>query len=160
MSVGRGLDRTDFEIIAVLQKDARISNKELASLVHLAPSSCLERVRRLREDGVLEGFHARVDPTALGIGLQAMIAVQLSRHSGDIVGAFQDYMLASPAVIAVFYLAGRTDFLLHVAVRDAVQLRELAVEYITARPEVAHVETSLIFEYRGRPDLPHYAQGR
>ncbi|MCR9245081.1 MAG: Lrp/AsnC family transcriptional regulator [bacterium] len=152
----RTLDRTDFGIIAALQNDARLSNKELANRVHLAPSSCLERVRRLREAGVLTGFHARVEPKALGIGLQAMIAVRLDHHSGDIVTAFQDYMLANPAVIATYYLAGKTDFLLHVAVRDAEQLRSLAVDYITARPEVNHVETSLIFEHRARPDLPRF----
>ena len=85
-----------------------------------------------------------------------MIAVQLDHHSGDIVAAFQEYMFANPAVIAAFYLAGRTDFMLHVAVRDAEQLRTLAVDYITARPEVSHVETSLIFEHRARADLPRY----
>lgn len=157
--VSRPLDRTDFEIIAALQNDARLSNKELASKVHLAPSSCLERVRRLRESGVLQGFHARVDPDALGIGIQAMIAIQLNRHSAEIVDAFQDYMLASPAVVAIYYLAGRTDFLCHAAVRDASQLRDLAVDYITARPEVGHVETSLVFERRDRPVLPHYFDG-
>ncbi len=152
----RDLDRTDFAIIDALQNDARLSNKELAQQVHLAPSSCLERVRRLRQDGVLTGFHARVDPKALGIGLQAMIAVQLEHHSAGIVATLQEYFLAHPAVIATFYLAGRTDFLLHVAVRDADQLRELAADYLTSRPEVSHVETSLIFEHRARPDLPRY----
>ena len=151
------LDRTDFAIIDALQNNARLSNKELAHAVSLAPSSCLERVRRLRDAGVLQGFHAKVAPEALGIGLQAMIAVQLVQHSADIVQAFQRYMFESPAVLSVFYLAGRTDFLLHVAVRDAAQLRELAVEYITARPEVGNVETSLIFEHQTRPDLPRYA---
>ncbi len=153
----RPLDRTDYEIVAELQNDARLSNKELATRVHLAPSSCLERTKRLRERGVLQGFHAKVDPAVLGIGLQAMIAVQLSHHNARIVQAFQEHLFASPAVIAVFYLAGRTDFMIHVAVRDAAQLRELAVEYLTVRPEVAHVETSLIFEHRARPDLPCYA---
>lgn len=150
------MDRTDFRIVAELQNDARIANKALAAKVHLAPSSCLERVRRLRESGVLVGFHARVEPKALGIGLQAMIAIQLNHHSAGIVDSFQDYMLANPAVIAAFYLAGKTDFMLHVAVRDADHLRELAVDYVTARPEVAHVETSLIFAHRARPTLPHY----
>ena len=66
------LDRIDFEILAQLQNDARLSNKELAARVHLAPSSCLERVRRLRRLGAITGFHATVDPEVLGIALQAM----------------------------------------------------------------------------------------
>ena len=68
------LDRTDCEILAELQKNARLSNKELAARIGLAPSSCLERVRRLASAGVLRGYHAQVDPGALGIGLEAMVA--------------------------------------------------------------------------------------
>jgi len=154
----KDLDRIDFAILAALQNDARLSNKELASKVHLAPSSCLERVRRLRERGVLLGVHARVAPKALGIGLQAMIAVQLSRHDADVVRAFQSEVLALPEVVAVYYLAGATDFLVHVAVRDAEHLRDVAVDAITARPGVTHVETSLIFDHASKPALPVYAE--
>ena len=68
----RALDRIDFDILAALQNDGRLSNKELAAKVGLAPSSCLERVRALRESGVLRGFRAEVDPEALGIHLQAI----------------------------------------------------------------------------------------
>jgi DNA-binding Lrp family transcriptional regulator len=75
------LDRIDRALVRALQKDARLSNKELAAQVGLAPSSCLERVRRLRRTGVLRGFHADVAPEALGVGLQALIAVQLRQHS-------------------------------------------------------------------------------
>ena len=83
MSIKTRLDRTFERIIALLQKNARLSNKELAAHVGLAPSSCLERVRSLQEAGVFKGFHADVDPKALGIDLQAMIAIRLSGHSRD-----------------------------------------------------------------------------
>ena len=63
------LDRTDFEIIDALQNDARLSNKELAARIQLAPSSCLVRVRALANAGVLTGYHAEVSPAAMGIGL-------------------------------------------------------------------------------------------
>jgi len=75
------LDRIDLAIIAALQKNARLSNKELAAKVNLAPSSSLARVRKLMETKVLEGFHAEVNPGALGVSLQAIIAVRLRRHS-------------------------------------------------------------------------------
>jgi DNA-binding Lrp family transcriptional regulator len=75
------LDSTDIQIIRQLRKNARISNKALAAAVGLAPSSCLERVRRLRMARVLTGYHADLDPDALGIGLQAMVAVRLARHA-------------------------------------------------------------------------------
>ena len=149
-----GLDRIDRAIVAALRKNARTSNKELAAGVGLAPSSCLERVRRLEARGVLRGYHAEVDAAALGVGLQAMVAIRLSRHSRAFVDSFREHALGTPEVRVVYHVAGASDFLLHVAVRDAEHLRELVLSAITVRPEVAHVETALIFEQVRNTELP------
>jgi len=122
------LDRIDFALIDLLQKDARLSNKELAAAVGLAPSSCLARVQRLRSEGVLKGAHAEVNPETLGIGLQALIAVQLRQHSRAQVKAFWKHMMGLPEVLTVFHVAGTHDFQVHVAVRDAHHLRDLALD--------------------------------
>lgn len=150
------IDRIDSEILALLQKNARLSNKELAAAVGLAPSTCHERVRRLFEAEVITGAHAAVDPRALGVSLQAMIGVRLARHSRDTVEEFRRQMIARPEVIATYYLSGVTDFMLHVAVRDSEHLRDFALDALTSRDEVARVETSLIFEYARDPRLPDY----
>ncbi|QRN94086.1 Lrp/AsnC family transcriptional regulator [Archangium violaceum] len=150
------LDRIDFAILEALQKNARLSNKELAAEVGLAQSSCLARVARLRETGVLKSFHAEVDARAVGIGLQAMIAVRLRQHSRELVEEFRRHALSLPQVLAVYHVAGANDFLLHVAVRDADHLRDLGMDAFTTRPEVAHLETSLIFEYVRSPGMPLY----
>ena len=141
------LDRIDRAILGELQQNARLTNKELASRVGLAESSCLERVRRLTSAGVLRGFHAEVDARALGVGLQALIAIRLTRHSRAVVESFRQSMLALPAAVSVFHVAGANDFLVHVAVGDTDELRDLVLSEFTARPEVAHVETSLIYEH-------------
>lgn len=148
------LDRTDRQIVAALRKNARLSNKELAVMVGLAPSSCLQRVRRLETRGVLRGYHAEVDPAALGIGLQALVAIRLSRHSRAFVDSFREHVLSMPEVRVVYHVAGASDFLLHVAVHDAEHLRELVLSAFTVRPEVAHVETALIFEQVRNMELP------
>jgi DNA-binding Lrp family transcriptional regulator len=150
------LDRIDRALIAALQNDARLSNKELAARVGLAPSSCLERVRRLRGGGVLRGARAEVDPAALGIGLQAMIAVQLRQHAREEVEAFRAHALGQRAVVAVYHVAGEHDFLLHVAVPDTDALRNLALDAFTARREVARVQTWLMFEAARAPAWPDY----
>ena len=150
------LDRIDMKILRALQNDARLSNKELAGIVGLAPSSCLERVKRLRKEKILLGSHARVDPSAVGIGLQAMIAVQLGRHSRDIVQRFHDHVAKLEPVVAVYHIAGKFDFLVHVAVRDANHLRDLALDSFTTRPEVEHLQTSLIFQFEPQPGIPDY----
>ncbi|MCJ7755073.1 MAG: winged helix-turn-helix transcriptional regulator, partial [Thermoanaerobaculales bacterium] len=85
------LDRIDFAIVAVLQKNARLANNRLAEVVGVAPSTCLERVRRLGRLGVIRGYHCDIDPGALGVGLEAMIAVSLRQHSRDLVDSFRDY---------------------------------------------------------------------
>nr|WP_275976002.1 Lrp/AsnC family transcriptional regulator [Geothrix oryzisoli] len=150
------LDRIDCDILNLLQKDARLSNKELAAAVGLAPSSCLARVQRLRSEGVLRGAHAEVDPQALGVGLQALIAVQLRQHSRAQVKAFWKHALGLPEVLSVFHVAGTHDFQVHVAVRDAHHLRDLALDAFTTRTEVAHIQTSLIFEWAKGAVMPNY----
>jgi DNA-binding Lrp family transcriptional regulator len=150
------LDRIDSKIVAELQNDARLSNKELAARVGLAPSSCLERVRRLQQTGVLLGFHAEANPAALGIELGAMISIRLRQHSRDMVEGFQKHLLSLPEVFAVCYLAGPTDFVIQVGVRDSNHLRDLILESFTTRDEVAHIETAIIFEHAQRWVLPNY----
>ena len=141
------LDRIDRAILVALQQNARLTNKELAARVGLAESSCHERVKRLVAGGVVRGFHAEVDPRALGVGLQALVAVRLARQTNAAVVSFRQAMLALNEAIAVFHVAGANDFLVQVAVRDSDELRDLILRAITARPEVVHVETSLIYEH-------------
>jgi DNA-binding Lrp family transcriptional regulator len=151
------LDRTDTRILRELQSNARISNKDLAARVGLAPSSCLERVRKLQESGVLRGYHAEVDPAALGVSLGAMISIRLRRHSRDAVEEFQRFALSLPEVSAVCSLAGPTDFVIQVGVRDTNHLRDLIMERISTREDVNHIETAVIFEHARRWVLPDYS---
>src|SRR5262249_23022995 len=95
------LDRIDFEILSALQNDARLANKELAARIGMAPSSCLERVRTLTRAGVLRGSHADVDAAALGIGLEALVAIRLVKHSREAFRSLYATMLAMPEVLTV-----------------------------------------------------------
>jgi DNA-binding Lrp family transcriptional regulator len=156
------LDRIDREILSHLQHDARISNKELAAKVGLAPSSCLGRVRRLERTGALLGYHAEVDPRVYGVTLEALISVRLEKHARPAISAFERHLRTLPEVRDWSHLAGANDYLVHVAVRDAEHLRELVLAAFSARPEVAHLETSLIFSHRRNPAfgiLPFSAPG-
>ena len=141
------LDRTDRAIVAILQENARLSNKEIAGRVGIAQSTCSERIRRLEQAGVFRGFHADVHPTVVGVGLQAMIAVRLHRHETTQVARFRQYAEQLPEVVAFYHMAGSNDFLVHVVVRDSDHLRDIAMGAFTAQPEVAHIETSIIFEH-------------
>ncbi|HQR37163.1 MAG TPA: Lrp/AsnC family transcriptional regulator [Blastocatellia bacterium] len=148
------LDRIDAELLALLQNNARLSNKELAASIGLAPSTCHERVRRLQAAGALRGFHADVDPRMLGIGLQALVSVRLGRHSHDIVESFREHAMSQKEVVALYHVAGAHDFLLHVVVRNPEQLRGLILDAFTTREEAMHVETALVYEVWRKPSLP------
>ena len=153
------LDRTDFGLLEALQKNARVTNKELANSVGISPSTCLERVRRLRSSGALTGFHAAVDPEALGIQVQAMVAVRLDRHALVSFDRLRDELLNIPEVVSVYLLAGAQDFLVHVAASSVNHLRNVVSDNFAAREDVAHMETSLIFDHARSPDLPNFAIG-
>lgn len=154
----QALDRTDRAILALLQKNARLSNKELAARVGLAPSSCLARVQRLSKEGVLRGFHAFVAPDALGIGLQALIAVKLKQHSREKVRAFMRHLIALPEVVALYHVTGAMDFQVHVAVRGTDHLRDLALDAFTIRAEVESIQTALLFETKWKDSWPDYGE--
>jgi DNA-binding Lrp family transcriptional regulator len=145
-SWGGELDEIDAAIVRELARDARIPNNALADRVGVAPSTCLGRVRSLRERGVIRGYHADVDPAALGRPLQAMIAVRLQAHARGRIRGFVAEVAGLPEVLNVFFLAGKDDFLLHVAAASTSDLRDF-VERLSSNTVVAYTETSLIFEH-------------
>lgn len=150
------MDRIDDAILSALQNDGRMSNKELAAAVGLAPSSCLERVRRLQDRGVLTGFHAYVDTGALNIGLQAFVSVRLAQHSRELVESFRDHLISLREVVGVYHVAGQVDFMVHVAVRDAQHLRNLTLDEFTTRTEVSRLNTAIVYEHYGETAWPNY----
>ena len=156
MSKNSPLDRIDFDILRHLRDDARLSNKELAARIGLAPSTCLGRVRRLVEQGALIGFHAQLDPASAEVGLQALMLVALTKHSRDRLRTFQDHVAGLEEVVQAFHVSGKYDFVLHVAVRNSDHLRDLALDSFTTREEVSQIETSLVFGRLDAGGMPVY----
>lgn len=154
--VTRLLDSTDQEILALLYQDARLSNKDIAQTVGLAPSSCLERIKRLQADDIIQGALLDVDLNALGGHIQAVISVRLSNHNRATVDGFVQDLLPLAEVLSVFHMGGDIDFLVHVTVADSSHLRDFVFNAITARGEVNHVETALVYEHRTSKSLPSF----
>ncbi len=141
------LDAVDWAILRILAFDGRVPNNALAEAVGVAPSTSLARVRSLRERGVIRGFHADIDLAALGLPMQALIAVRLCPHNREEVDAFRTTALRLPGVLAVFHVAGADDYLLHVATAGSDALRNFVLDHLIGHPTVQHAQTSLIFEY-------------
>ncbi|BBX74229.1 Lrp/AsnC family transcriptional regulator [Mycobacterium shinjukuense] len=141
------LDDLDRSILSLLHGDARITNSALAEAVGVAPSTCHGRVRRLLELGVIRGFYTDIDPAAVGLPLQAMIAVNLQSNARGKIRSFIQQVRRMRQVMDVYFLAGADDFILHVAARDTEDLRSFVVENLNADADVAGTQTSLIFEH-------------
>lgn len=148
------LDAIDAAILRELQNDARVSNKDLAARVNIAPSTCLVRQRALRDRGVITGDHAEVDLPALGRSVRAMIAVRIRPHTRVVVERFFAYVLGLPETLSAAHLAGPDDFLVQVAVADAAHLQRLLLDAFTTRKEVAQLHTNLVFEHRSNYIIP------
>lgn len=153
------IDRIDARILELLQNDARASNKQIAAAVGLAPSSVHERLKRLWADGILLGCHAEVAPSAMGVGLEALLLIELAKHERATVDRFMEEVVAIPEVRSAHLITGRYDLVVHVVARDTRHLKDLALDRFTSRPGVTRIETSIIYETRVRRELPMLAGG-
>src|SRR5438067_1705083 len=118
------LDDVDRRLLRELLADARIANNALAERAGIAASTCLGRVRALRECGVIRGYHADVDPAALGRPIQAMISVRLQAHARGHIPDFMARIAELPEVLQVFFLGGADDFHVHIAATSSENLRD------------------------------------
>ena len=141
------LDPTDRALVRALVRNARMTNQALAELVGIAPSTCLTRVRSLVERGVIKGFHADVEPAAMGNGLRAVIAVRLQPHARAGIGTFAARIAALPGVQHLYFLGGADDFLIDVAAADTDALRTFVVQHLSENTDVAATETNLVFDF-------------
>lgn len=141
------LDAVDRQIIATLLEDARITNRDLADAVGIAPSTALMRTRALLDRGAIEGFSARLSLPAINRAVQALIAVQLRAHDRDQIDNFTSRVPQLPEVLSTFHTSGSVDYLLHIAVRDTGALRDWVLDNLTTDPVVGHTETTLVFQH-------------
>lgn len=138
------LDRTDLRILAVLQAEGRITHAELGERVNLSPSACLRRLQRMESQGVLAGYGARVNPEAVGLGLQAFVRVQLTRHEREVIERFVERVNGWDEVAACYALTGDMDYLMHVYVADLKHFSRFLLDRLLNASGVADVNSSFV----------------
>lgn len=141
------MDELDSALVVALQADGRRTNRDLADLVGVAPSTALERVRALRNRGVITGTHATIDLAALGRPIGAMITVRVRPQNRQTIQGFRDYAGGLPETLDVFITTGFEDVLVHVALPSTDALQDFVLDRLTTRKEVADVRTSVVFEH-------------
>ena len=136
------LDAVDRRILDQLQRDGRITNVELASRVGISAPPCLRRVRALEEAGYIRGYHAALDPGALGFEVTVFAMVGLHSQAESDLKAFEERVRNWPLVRECFMLNGEIDFILKVVARDLSEFQAFLTTELTPAPNVASVKTS------------------
>ena len=137
------LDRIDRHILHDLQADGRITNVELARRAGISPPPCLRRVRALWGAGYIRGYHADLEPKALGYNVTVFAKVGLSSQAEPDLEAFEDLVRQWPNVRECHMLAGETDFLLRIVAEDWDAYQRFLTTTLTAAPNVSHVKSAL-----------------
>jgi Lrp/AsnC family leucine-responsive transcriptional regulator len=139
------MDQIDRKILAFLQADARRRNTDLARELGVAPSSMLDRVKRLEERGYFKAFRAILDPEKLGYNVQALVSVSLVQHKANTIRPFEKEVHQIPYVRVCYHVSGRFDYFLLVVARDLDHLVSLVKGQIARLPGVGRTETFIIF---------------
>ncbi len=128
------LDRIDLKILRTLQSDGRISMTDLADRVGLSATPCTERVRRLEREGIIEGYHARIHPQALGLALLVFVEIKLSTKSGEIFEAFRREVIKLPHILDCHLVSGDFDYLIKARIPDMSRYRQLLGDILLQLP--------------------------
>lgn len=145
------MDEIDAQILELLQTDARLSHREVARRIGVAPSTAMERVRGLERRGVITGYRAQVSLEALGRGVEAFVTVRVTPLSRSVITTFQDSIAALPEVLQVFVVAGDNDFLVHIAVPSIERLHAFLMDRLSQRKEIVGFQTVVIFQRTTSP---------
>jgi DNA-binding Lrp family transcriptional regulator len=138
------LDAIDVAILKALQADGRLSNLDLAQRVHLSPSACLRRVKRLEESGVIAQYVALLNPRAVGAPGTSFTIVNLETLGGDALERFEQAVRDEPRILDCYYVAGSNDYLIRFTYRDAEDLEQFHTEVLMRLPGVARSNSMLV----------------
>lgn len=144
--MSRELDAIDKRILNELQSDGRLSIVELADRVHLTKTPCTERVRRLERAGILSGYHAVVDPGAVGLDHLTIVHVHLSKTGEGALSRFNREVIKIPEVQSCMMIAGSFDYMLKIRTRDIAHFRDLLGDKISNLPGVMQTHSYAVME--------------
>ncbi|NMP32388.1 leucine-responsive transcriptional regulator Lrp [Thalassotalea sp. M1531] len=140
------LDRIDRNILVELQKNGRLSNVELSKRVGLSPTPCLERVKRLENDGYIVGYCAVLDPVKLDAALLVIVEITLEKTSPDVFDEFSKAVQGLDVIQECHLVSGDFDFLLKTRVKDMAAYRELLGDTLLRLPAVSESRTYVVME--------------
>ena len=142
----RSLDKLDRKILHILQQDGRISMKDLSEQVGLSITPAIERVKRMERDGVITGYHARIDPPALGAKLLVFVEITLHQKSASVFEQFRREVLRIPEVQECHLVSGDFDYLIKARIHEMAEYRKLLGEMLLQLPGAAQSKSYVVME--------------
>ncbi len=136
------LDSIDWQILGLLQADARLANVELAKAVGLSPSPCLNRVRALEDAGYISRYVTLLDALRIGLKVSVFIQVTLERQVETALERFENAIRDRPEVMECYLMTGDADYLIRVVVADIQLLEEFILKFLTKLPGVGNIKSS------------------
>lgn len=138
------LDETDLQILQILQDNAKVGTKEIASRIGLTVTPTFERIRRMEKRGVITGYTTLIDPVAIGKELMVFCQVSLKTHNTELLEVFETHVLQLSEVSNVYHVAGNYDYLLQVEVSGMNQYQLFLKEKLAAIPNIANVQSTFV----------------
>jgi Lrp/AsnC family transcriptional regulator, leucine-responsive regulatory protein len=138
------LDQIDRDMLDHLQARAKLTNAQLAQQVGLSPASTLERVRKLERQGIIRGYHAKLDPTKLALYTCVMMQIKLQHLTAESVAAFRTAMALIPEVVACYQVVGDADFLAKVVTTDITAYQHLVMHRLSEVRGIQHMKSFVI----------------
>jgi Lrp/AsnC family leucine-responsive transcriptional regulator len=135
------LDAVDRAILMQLQGDGRMTNAELAARVHLSPSACLRRVRRLEDDGIIDRYVMLIDPRSVGRTTDVFVEISLSSQRDETLDAFERAVASSSAIMSCHLMAGDADYLVRLKVADVADYERIHRDHLSKLPGVARLRS-------------------
>ena len=137
-------DSIDRKILEILQENAKITNAQLSKEIGLSPAPTLERVKKLENAGIIQSYHARLAPQAIGLGVSTFVTVTLTGHKKEHIDKFVGRIAQIQEVIECHHITGAGDFMLKIVAENIQSFQRLLVEVINEIPEIDNTQTTMI----------------
>ena len=139
------MDKTDYKMLEILQKNGRTSNADLADQVNLSPTPCLKRLRKLEKSGIIKGYKATLDTAKAGFNISSLVLIKMSDNTRESVNAFTKAVNKIPAITECYMATGRIDYVARVYARDFGEYEAIIRDDIARLPNIMSMETVFLF---------------
>jgi DNA-binding Lrp family transcriptional regulator len=138
------LDNTDKKILELLQKDCRLTNKQIAALLNLSITPVFERIKRLERAGYIDRYVALVNPEKVDKTLVAFTNISLKEHSTEFLKKFEDQIKHFEEVTECYHIAGQFDYLLKIIVKDMKEYQQVIIKKLASMENIVNVQSSFV----------------